>query len=61
MNEKENLIEGVYSVEVVSSEGNKVLWEVLYDHGIDKENDHDEIGQHGFNFFFDEDKEGVDR
>ena len=59
LNEKENLIKGGYSVEVVCSGGKKVLWEVVDDHVVEEENVHNEIGLQGFDFnFFDKDEGG---
>ena len=34
MNENEKLIKGGYSVEVVSYDGNKDLWVVVYDYAV---------------------------
>ena len=49
VNEKENIIKGGYLVEVVSSDGKKVIWEVVYDQVIEEDN-HDEIVLRGFGF-----------
>ena len=48
MNEKGKLIKGGYSVEVVTSDGKKVLWGVVDDHVVEDENDHGEIELRGF-------------
>ena len=62
VNEKEDIIQGGYSVEVLSSDGKKVLWEVVDSYVTEEENYHDEIGLRGFDFnLFDKDKEGVGR
>ena len=62
VNEKENTIKDGYLVEVSCSERKKVLWEVIYNHVVEKENAHDEIGLQGFGFnLFDGDKEGFGR
>ena len=37
-------------MEVVGSYGKKVLWEVVDDHFIEEETDHDEIGLRVFDF-----------
>ena len=59
---KEKIIKGGYLVEVVGSDGNNVLWEVVDNHVVEEKNDHDDIGPRGFDFnFIDEDKEGVGR
>ena len=39
-------------MEVVGSERNKVIWEVVDDNVIKEENDHEEIGLWGFGFDF---------
>ena len=43
MNGKEALIKGVYSVEVVGSDGKNFLWELVDDHVVDEGNDYGEI------------------
>ena len=49
-------------MEVFSSGGNKVLWEVVDNHVVEEKNDRDEIGLRGFDFkFFYEDEEGISR
>ena len=48
VNGKEHLIQGGYLVEIVGSDGKKVLWEVVDNHVIEEETDHDEIGVRGF-------------
>ena len=61
-NEKEKLVKGGYSVEVVGNDKKKVLWEVVDDHVLEEPTDHEEIGLRGFDFnYFDEDEEGVVR
>ena len=60
VNEREKIIKGGYSVEVIGSDRKKVIWEVVDDHLLEEENYHDEICVQGFNFsLFGEDKEGV--
>ena len=49
VNEKEKLIKGEYSVEIDISDRKKVIWEVVDNHVVEEENDHDEIGLWGFN------------
>ena len=44
VNEKENLIKGVYSVEFIGYDGKNFIWEVVDNHVIEEEFDHDEIG-----------------
>ena len=44
MNDKEALIKGVYSVEVVGSDGKNFLWEVVDDSIVEDGNDHVKIG-----------------
>ena len=45
---------------VSGSGGKKFLWEVIYDHVVEEETDHNEIGLRWFDFnFFDKDAEGV--
>ena len=62
LNEKEKIIKGGYSVGVVGSDTKKVLWEVVDDHVVEEENDHDEIGLRGFDFdLFGKYEEGVGR
>ena len=62
VNEKENLIKGGYSVEVISSDGKICFWEMVDIYVIKEENDHDEIGLRGFDFdLFDKDKGRVGR
>ena len=62
MNEKGGLIKGGYSVEFFGSCGKKVLWKVVYDHGVEEGNDSDEIGLRRFDFnLFEKDEEGVGR
>ena len=62
LNEKEKLVKGKYSVEVVGHDKNKVLWEVVGDHVVEEPCDHEDIGLRGFDFnIFDEDEEGVVR
>ena len=47
-------------MEVVGSDGKKVIWEVIENHAVEEENDYDKIGLRGFDFnLFDEDEEGV--
>ena len=49
-------------MEVVGSNGNNILWEVVDNHVVEEVNDHDEIGLQGFGFkLFGKDKEGVGR
>ena len=48
-------------MEVVGSDGKKVLWGVVDNHVVEKGNDHGEIVLRGFGFiFFDEYKGGGD-
>ena len=55
VNEKENLVNGGYLVEVVVNDKNKFLWEVVNDHVVEDPTDHEEIGLQGFGSnFFDE-------
>ena len=62
VNEKEKLIKGGYLVEVVVSDRKKVHQEVVDNHVVEEETDHDEIGLREFNFnFFDEDEKRVVR
>ena len=61
-NEKLKIVKGGYFVRAVSYDGRKVLWEVVDDHFIEEENDHDEIVLRGFNFnVFGKDEEEVGR
>ena len=62
LNEKEKLVKGKYSVEVVGHDKKKVLWGVVGDHVVEEPSDHEDIGFRGFDFnIFDEDEEGVVR
>ena len=62
MNEKKNIIQSGYSVEVVGYDGKNFHWGVVYDHVIEDETDHDAIGLRGVVFgFFDEDDKVVGR
>ena len=62
VNEKENLVKGGYSVEVVGHDGKKFLWEVAEDHVVEEPTDHDDIGLRGFGFnLFGKDEKGVGR
>ena len=62
VNEKEELIQGGYLLEVVGSEKNKVLWEVVDNHVVEYPTDHDEIGLQGFDLnVFDKDEKGLVR
>ena len=62
MNEKENIINGGYLVEVFDSDRKRFLCGVVDDHVVEEENNNDEIGLRGFGFnFFDEYEEGVGR
>ena len=59
VNKKEALIKGGCLVEVVSSDGKKVLWREVDNHFVQEENDYDEIGLWGFGFnLFNEDEDG---
>ena len=49
-------------MEIFHRDGKKVLWEVVEDHVVEEETNHDEIGLRGLNFnFFNEDEKGVGR
>ena len=62
INEKESIVKGKYSVEVVGHDNKNVLWEVVGDHVVEEPSDHKDTGLRGFDFnIFDEDKEGVVR
>ena len=62
LNEKEKLVKGKYSVEVMGHDKKKVIWEVVGDHVVEETSDHEYIGLRGFDFnIFDEDEEGVVR
>ena len=62
LNEKEKLVKGKYSVEVVGHDKKRVLWEVVGDHVVEEPCDHEDIGLRGFDFnILDEDEEGVVR
>ena len=62
VNEKEKLVKGGYSVEVVGHDKKKVIWEVVYDNVVEEPTDHEEIGLRGFDFnVFNKDKEGFVR
>ena len=62
LNEKEKLVKGKYSVEVVGHNKKKVRWEVVGDHAVEEPYDHEDIGLRGFDFnIFGEDEEGVVR
>ena len=62
VNEKENIMKGGYLVEVVCYDGKKVLWELVDNHVVEQESDHDEIGLRGFDLnLFGEDGKGVGR
>ena len=62
VNEKENLVNGGYLVEVVGHEKKKFLWEVVDDRVVEKTTDHEEIELRGFDFnVFDQVEEGVVR
>ena len=52
VNEKENLVKGEYSVEVVGHEKKIYLWKVVDDHFVEEPTDHEEIGLQGFVFTF---------
>ena len=43
INEKEILVKGNYSVEVVRHNKKKVLWEVVGDHVVEEPSDHEDI------------------
>ena len=44
------------------SNGNKMFWEVVYDHVVEEGKEHDDIGLRGFGFnFFGEDEERLVR
>ena len=59
MNGKENIIECEYMVEVVGSEGKKVLWEVVDNHVIEDPKNNDDMGLRVFDFNFIDGDEGV--
>ena len=60
VNEKENILKGGYSLEVVGHDKKKVLWEVVDDNIVEDPTDHEEIWLRGFDFnVFDEDEEGL--
>ena len=62
VNEKEKLVKGGYSVEVVGRDRNKLLWGGVNNYVLEEPSDHEEIGLWGFDFnVFDGDEEGVDR
>ena len=62
VNEKENLVKGVYLVEVVGHDKKKVIWEVVNYHVVEEPSDNEEIGLQGFDFnVFEKDWEGVVR
>ena len=62
LKEKEKLVKGKYSVEVVGNYKKMVLWEVVGDHVVEEPCDHKEIGLRGFDFnISDENEEGVVR
>ena len=48
LNEKESLVKGKYSVEVVGYDKKKLLWEVVGDHVAEEPSDHEDIGIRGF-------------
>ena len=52
MNKKWNIMKVGYSMEVFSSNGRKVLWEVVYNHILEGVNDHYEIEIRGVGFWF---------
>ena len=57
--EKDKLVKGKYSVEVVVHDKKKVIGEVVDDHVVGEPSDHEYIGLRGFDFnIFDEDEEG---
>ena len=59
VNEKENIVKGGYSVEVVGHDKKKVIWEVVEDHVVQDPSDHEEIGLREFDFnIFNEYEEG---
>ena len=51
LNEKVNLIKDKFLVEVVDSDVKNFLWEVVDNHVVEEENDHEEIG-YGFFILF---------
>ena len=59
MNEKQTHMNSTYSMYVVGYDGKKVLWEVEYDHIVEKRKYHDEIGLWLFDFnLFDKNGKG---
>ena len=59
VNEKEQLVKGKYSVEVVGHNKKKLFWEVVDDHMVEEPSDHEDIGLRGIDFnIFDEYEEG---
>ena len=62
VNQKEKLVKGCYSVEVVVHAKKKVPWEVVDDHVVEYLTDHEEMGLRGFDFnVFNHYEEGVVR
>ena len=60
VNEKEKLVKGGYSMEVVSRDKKNILWGVVNGHVVEDPTDHEEIRLRGFDFnIFDEDDKGV--
>ena len=50
--EKDKLVKGKYSVEVVGHDKKKVIWEGVGDHVVEEPSDHEEIGLRGFDLIF---------
>ena len=62
VNEKEKLVKGGYLVEVVSHDGQKVIWEVVGNNVVEDQTDHNDIGLLEFDLnLFDKDEEGESR
>ena len=62
VNEKEQLVKGKYLVEFFGHDKKKVLWEVVDDHVVKAQSDHEDIGLWGFDFnIFDKYEERVVR
>ena len=62
VNEKEQLVKGKYSLEVVGHDKKKVLWEVVDDHVVEEPSNHKDIVLKGLDFnILDGDGEGFVR
>ena len=52
LNERDKLVKGKYSVEVVGHDKKNVHWEVVGGYVVDEPCDHKDIGLRGFDFIF---------